>query len=122
MRKVFIIIIQIIILIVVLRTDFAKQFFGDIATYIVNGYESIIDVPERRKIRSLQDKFMRNNMALQPHQTDYVFTITESAESVAEFHQLYCVKRDKNPYIFGKNLTKLCENIVSSELLVSTGL
>jgi hypothetical protein len=119
MRKIIIIGIQVILLILFLRSSFAQHFFGGIADQLVNWYESLVEVPERSKIIKLRDRFMRNNMSLQPHQVDYVIEITDSAEKVTRFHYLYCVKEDVNPYIYGANLKKLCSDIKSSELLTS---
>jgi hypothetical protein len=117
MRKAIIIIIQILILIIFLRTSFAQHFFGGIADTLVGWYESIVEVPERSKIIVLRDKFMRNNMSLQPYQVDYVIEVTDSVEDIDKFYNLYCVLEDKNPYIFGVNLAKLCKEIKESELL-----
>lgn len=117
MRKAFIILIQIILLVLFLRSDFAQHFFGGIAVVVVDWYESVIDVPERRKIMALRDTYMRNNMALKPHQVDYVIEVTQSATSINQFYRLYCVKDDKNPYIFGANLKKFCADIQQSQLL-----
>jgi hypothetical protein len=117
MRKAIIIIIQILLLVLFLRTEFAQHFFGGAAAVVVGWYESVIEVPERRKIVTLRDRFMRNNLSLQPHQVDYVIEVTQSAESVNEFYLLYCIKDDKNPYMFGANLNKFCADISGSNLL-----
>lgn len=117
MRKAAIILIQILLIVIFLRSDFAQHFFGGIAVVVVDWYESVIEVPERRKIMALRDTFMRNNMALQSHQVDYVIEVTEKAESINEFYRLYCLGNDKNPYMFGANLNKFCADIASSDLL-----
>jgi len=117
MRKAIIIIIQIVLLFIFLRSSFAQHFFGDIADSLVTWYESFVEVPERSKIGRLRDQFMRNNMSLKPHQVDYVIEVTDTTEKINNFHQLYCIKQDKNPYIFGANLRKLCADIEKSELL-----
>jgi hypothetical protein len=117
MRKAFIIIIQIIILIIFLRSDFAQHFFGGVAETVVGWYQSLIHVPERSKIIALRDKFMRNNMVLRPHQVDYIIEVTDSSEAIDQFYLLYCVRKDKNPYIFGTNLAKFCTDIEGSDLL-----
>lgn len=117
MRKAIIIIIQLLILIIFLRTSFAQHFFGGIADTLAGWYESVVEVPERSKIIALRDKFMRNNMSLQPYQVDYVNEITDSVEDIERFYDIYCVLEDKNPYIFGVNLAKLCSDIQESELL-----
>jgi len=117
MRKAAIILIQILLIVIFLRSDFAQHFFGGVAVVVVDWYESVVEVPERRKIMALRDRFMRNNMALQSHQVDYVIEVTEKAESINEFYRLYCIKDDKNPYMFGANLKKFCADIASSDLL-----
>jgi hypothetical protein len=117
MRKAFIIFIQIVVLILFLRTEFAQHFFGGIATTIVSWYQNVVELPERSKIIVLRDKFLRNNMILRPHQVDYVIQVTDSAEEIERFHRLYCINKDKNPYIFGDTLDKLCSDIEDSELL-----
>lgn len=119
MRKALLIIGLIILLVVFLRSSFAQNFFGDAATRFSVWFGEFIEVPERRKIMNLRDQFMRNNMALKPHQVDYVIEITETPAQITKFHALYCIKKDKNPYMYGANLTKLCADIEASELLVS---
>ncbi len=122
MRKAIIIIIQIVILIIFLRSSYAQHLFGDMALRVVSWYETVVEVPERSKIIALRDRFMRNNMSLSPHQFDYVIEVTDSAEKITRFHRIYCIEKDKNPYIFGKNLTKLCLDIEASELLIQDSL
>lgn len=117
MRTKIIILIQIILLIIFLRSDYAQHFFSPITQTVSAWYHNILEVPERQKIMTLRDRFMRNNMSLQPHQVDYVFDITDSAETVIDFYALYCVKKDKNPFLYGDNLNKICKDIQRSELL-----
>lgn len=117
MRKTIIIIIQMLILIIFLRSSFAQHFFGDIADTLVEWYDSVVEVPERSKINTLRDRFMRNNLSLQPFQVDYVLGVTDSVEKIDKFYYLYCIHDDKNPYIFGDNLSKLCKEMKDSELL-----
>lgn len=119
MRKAFIILIQIILLVLFLRSSFAQHFFGGAVDQVSQWYQSFVEVPERSKIIRLRDRFMRNNMSLRPHQVDYVIEITDSSEKINHFYYLYCVKEDKNPYIYGANLKKLCSDIEKSELLVN---
>lgn len=117
MRKTIIIIIQILILIIFLRSSFAQHFFGDLADTLGEWYDNIVEVPERSKIIALRDRFMRNNMSLQPFQVDYILDVTDSVEKIDKFYDLYCIHDDKNPYVFGDNLVKLCNEIKRSELL-----
>jgi hypothetical protein len=117
MRKTVVLIIQILLLVLFLRSSFAQHFFGDAAESVLNWFKTVSTMPERQKIMTLRDTFMRNNMSLQSHQVDYVIEVTESAETVNRFYRLYCIKDDKNPYMFGANLKKFCLDIANSELL-----
>lgn len=120
MRKIVLIIIQLIVIILILRTSYAQQFFSGVTETVTGWFQTVVDVPERSKIVKLRDRFMRNNMSLKPHQTDYVIEVTDTADKVNKFYKLYCIKKDKNPYIFGANLLKLCAEIEQSELLFNT--
>lgn len=120
MRKTVVLIIQILLLVLFLRSSFAQHFFGDTVKEVISWFESVSALPERQKIMTLRDTFMRNNMSLKPHQVDYVIEVTESAETIDKFYQLYCVKDDINPYMFGPNLKKFCADIANSELLIKS--
>lgn len=79
--------------------------------------DSVFSTPERQRLMALRDDFLRNNMSLQPYQTDYIVELTEQLDSVKNFHRLYCVTGDRNPYLFGANLHRFCELIDQSGVL-----
>lgn len=74
-------------------------------------------VPDLSKLNVLREEFLHNNLSLQPHQTDYVSEITSSVEELRKYYYLYCVKDDKNPFIYGANKIKLCKQIKQSSLI-----
>lgn len=117
MRKKIIILIQLVIIIVFLQTSFAKHLFGDSVQYIKQWYSDFTHIPERNKLNRLRDTFMRNNMSLQVHQVDYIIEVSDTAEKLNTFYGLYCVRQDKNPFLYGANLAKFCADIRASELL-----
>ena len=80
-------------------------------------FDTMIEMPERSKLMKLRDDFMRNNMSLQPHQTDYVIEVTDTAQNLKQFHTLYCVRKDKNPYMYGRNLDTFCRLIEQSKVI-----
>jgi hypothetical protein len=100
-----------------LRAAITNDFFTGASNKVSGWVTAVLTVPERRLLTNLQDRFLRNNMALQPHQTDYVYEVTGSIDRVKVFYQLYCVQGDKNPYLFGNNLMKFCSDIQSSKVL-----
>lgn len=111
MWRAFVIFIEVVILVVVLRTSFVQYFLSDIQQTVSGWIESVVDIPEQQSLATLRERFFYNNMALQPHQVDYVLDITESREKLESFRQFYCVKKDKNPFIYGHNLNRLCDQI-----------
>ena len=111
MWRALVIFIEVVILVVVLRTSFVQYFLSDIQQTVTGWIEVVIDIPEQQALSSLREKYFYNNMSLQPHQMDYVLDITESKEKLESFRQFYCIKKDKNPFIYGQNLVRLCEQI-----------
>jgi hypothetical protein len=111
MWRTFVIFIEIVILVVILQTSFVQYFLSDIQATVSGWIVSVVDIPEQQALTAFRVKYFYNNMLLQPHQTDYVLDITESKEKLESFNQFYCVNQDKNPFIYGANLVRLCEQI-----------
>lgn len=88
-----------------------QYFLSDIQDTVTVWIGSVVEIPEQKELSSLKERFFRNNMSLQPHQTDYVLDITENLEKLDAFNQSYCIKKDKNPFIYGPNLERLCDEI-----------
>lgn len=115
MWRTFVIFIEVLILVVVLRTTFVQYFLSDIQQTVSGWIESVVDIPEQQALSVLRERFFYNNMLLQPHQTDYVLDITESRKKLEAFRQFYCIKKDKNPFIYGHNLIRLCDQIENTK-------
>ena len=96
-------------------TSFVQYFLSDIQQTVSGWIESVVDIPEQQSLSALRERFFYNNMSLQPHQTDYVLDITESREKLEAFRQFYCIKKDKNPFIYGHNLIRLCDQIENTK-------
>ncbi|MFC3121211.1 hypothetical protein [Agaribacter flavus] len=112
-----VVIVQILLIIWLLQTKWVQDMFSSVQLTLSDWVASVLTVPDRQKIASLRDSYMRNNMALQPHQTDYVFEVTDTIEGIQKFHTLYCKDGDKNPYLYGNNLRKFCSKIEESGIL-----
>jgi hypothetical protein len=111
MWRTFVIFIEIVVLVVILRTSFVQYFLTDIQQTVSGWIESVVDIPEQQALGTLRERFFYNNMLLQPHQTDYVIEITQSKEKLESFNEFYCIIKDKNPFIYGLNLVRLCDQI-----------
>jgi len=116
-RRYALIVVGVIAVFLLVRAAITSDFFTGVNNKVSGWVSAVLNVPERRLLTNLQDRFLRNNMSLQPHQTDYVYQITGSADSVKVFYQLYCIQGDKNPYLFGNNLMKFCSDIQMSKVL-----
>jgi len=112
-------IIGVILIVALFRTTAVQNIFGGASSTVSGWVTAILNAPDRARLMALQDKFLRNNMSLKPHQTDYVYEITGSIDKVRTFYRLYCVDKDKNPYLFGNNLMKFCSDIEQSDVLIT---
>jgi hypothetical protein len=101
----------------ILQTSPSRAFFGGISATVSGWVSSLANAPDERKLKSLQERFLINNMSLKPHQTDYVYEVTSSIASVRRYHSMYCLTDDKNPYLFGNNRMKFCADIAQSDIL-----
>ncbi|MBF7071907.1 hypothetical protein ISG33_00655 [Glaciecola sp. MH2013] len=111
MWRTFVIIIEIAILIIVLRTSFVQYFLSDIQQTVSGWIEAVVEIPEQQTLANLREKFFYNNMSLQSHQTDYIIGVTSSKEELLDFKKRYCDGNDKNPFIYGTNLRRFCHHI-----------
>lgn len=111
--------IIVVLMVLALLSGNVRSSVSGAAGEVKNFFSAVINSPERSQLNDLQVRFLRNNMALQPHQTDYVYQVTDSFENVRTFYQMYCIDDDKNPYLFGNNLAKFCSDIVESKFMTN---
>jgi hypothetical protein len=109
--------VGVVLVVLLVRSGPVQNIVGGISNATGGWFSALVDAPERSRLIALQDRFLRNNMSLQPHQTDYIFEVTDSIDELRKFHSLYCVKGDKNPYLFGNNLMKFCSDIQQTDIL-----
>lgn len=109
--------VGIIVLILLIRSGLKNDVFTGAQNKVSGWVSYVASASERRSLNALQDRFLRNNMALQPHQTDYVYKVTQSVDSVRTFNALYCENDDVNPYLYGNSLMKFCSDISASRIL-----
>ena len=110
--------IIIICLIAIFSIDhLASDDGGGVVNTIIGWKQAMFDAPETLMLSSLRDEFLHNNMSLLPHQTDYVVELTQKHQEVMDFHKLYCIGDDKNPYLYGSDLKQFCSLIQQSGIL-----
>ncbi len=112
------VLILIVFLIAIFSIDhLASDDDDSVFNTIIEWKQAFFEAPETMMLSSLRDDFLHNNMSLLPHQTDYIVELTQKHQDVLDFHKLYCVGGDKNPYLFGADLDKFCGLIQTSGVL-----
>ncbi|MFC4700437.1 hypothetical protein ACFO4O_09730 [Glaciecola siphonariae] len=110
-------VLGVLLIIVALRMTYVQTFVGGAGETFSGWVDILMGAPERARLVKLQNAFLRNNMSLKPHQTDYVYEVTSSIDKVRLFYSRYCLADDKNPYLFGNNLMKFCSDINQTGVL-----
>lgn len=114
-----IILVEIVVLVVVLRSSFVQYLFSDIQKDISNWLIELSELPDKAELSALRGKVEPNIQAMKGFQKDYLNGVMDNRDSVNHFYQLYCVKGDKNPYIYGATLRYFCNEIQATKLLNS---
>jgi HEAT repeat protein len=117
MKKKLIILVEIVVLIVFLRSEFAAYFIEDIRVAITNKIDAISNLPEKRELSQLKETLDNQLSDLNEAQTGYLIDITSTNDKLKRFYYLYCVNKDINPYLFAENLTYTCTQINRSGIL-----
>ena len=117
MFRFFIIVAEIIILIIVLRSSFVQYLFEDIQNSVSDWLVSVATLPEREELRSLKDKINIRLSPLKPYQQNYVEQITADSASVKRFYHTYCENDDINPNFTGTKRAQLCLIIKQSPVM-----
>lgn len=117
MARTFIVFIEIALLVMVLRTSVVQYFFLDVQDSLSNWLIEVSQIAEKRELSELRENFSSNVSNFTEYQHEYIQDITANKASLSRFHQFYCVKKDKNPFVYGTNLQTLCTEIQRTHLL-----
>ncbi|WP_416306663.1 hypothetical protein [Neptunicella sp. SCSIO 80796] len=111
MKKTFIIIIEIALLYLLLRSSFVQYLLSDMHRTLSDWMTEISQVQDRQTLDQLRGSMSMETRQFNEQQLDYFNKITYSTEQVLRFENLYCIKKDKNPFIYGPTLTHFCGEI-----------
>ncbi|GGO66487.1 hypothetical protein [Bowmanella pacifica] len=111
MKRTFIIILEIALLVVVLRSSFVQYWLGDIQESLSNWMTEIAQTAERQELAALRDRVRPNIAAMNDYQKDYVMDMLSSRTKMEHFQLYYCINKDKNPFVYGATLLYLCSEI-----------
>lgn len=117
MFRSFVVIAEIIVLTIVLRSSFVQYLFADAQNTVSNWLVAIAEIPDQAELAKLNERVTPNFTAMRPYQKDYLDGVMQSRSGVNHFYELYCIKGDKNPYISGASLRYFCTSIQQTQLL-----
>ena len=116
MFRFFVIAVEIILLVIILRSSVVQYFFSDIHQSLSDWMLEMSLVAEKQELKSLRDEISPITSNMKDYQRDYVEEVTSEKLRLKMFHQQYCVNGDKNPYVYGASLTSICRAIERSQL------
>lgn len=111
MKRTFIVILEIALLVVILRSSFVQYWLGDMQDSLSDWMTEIASMAERQKLNELQERVRPHISAMNDYQKDYVMDVLSSRTKLEHFQRYYCIEQDKNPYVYGATLLYLCSEI-----------
>ncbi len=117
MLRTFIIILEIVLLVMVLRSSFVQYFLSDVQTSLSDWMTELSLVAETQELDALKESIYPHLMDVREYQKDYLNEILSEKSKLMSFHKKYCIAGDKNPYVFGANLNLICTAINRTKLI-----
>lgn len=111
MKKTIIVLIEIAILLVVLRSSFAQYVLQDMQRTVSGWFSYVAQTQERNQLEAVRNVLLQGPNELNEHQRAYLHKITADQEALRHFYGLYCRTDDINPYIYGAARFTLCRKI-----------
>lgn len=117
MKRGFILFLEIMVLVIFLRSSFAQYFLNDIQQTVGNWFYEISTYQDRHALSGLREGIEPFTSDMSEQQRNYLNEVTESRENLQRFNTMYCVGNDKNPFVYGTTLRVLCGQIQQSSLM-----
>ncbi|WP_100656184.1 hypothetical protein [Alteromonas flava] len=117
MFKAFIVFIEVVLLVTVLRTPFMQYWLGDMQDTATEWMTVIAEIPDKQEISQLYDNIQPAVGGMTEKQREYLDEVMRNRQSVEHFHRQYCVNGDMNPFIYGTSLRVVCREMTQSALL-----
>lgn len=117
MFRALIVVLEVAVLIMLLRTSFVQYWLSDIQMTVSGWITAVAEIPEQTELARLKDRINPHVTSMSESQRQYLDTILENRASLQQFNRLYCIKGDLNPYIYGETLRAICNAARQSSLL-----
>ncbi|WP_088329480.1 hypothetical protein [Lacimicrobium sp. SS2-24] len=111
MKRNIILLLEIALLLVILRSSFAQYLLADMQHSLSDWITHIAQMGERQKLSELQERIDPMIANMSEYQRDYIFEITSNRSQLESFERHYCLNDDKNPYVYGNTRIYLCSEI-----------
>ena len=111
MKRTIVLILEIALLVVVLRSAFVQYWLSDIQNDLSDWMTDLATMAEREALGDLQERIRPFIANLSDYQREYVMDMTSSRSKLEHFQRYYCIEKDKNPYVYGATLIYLCSEI-----------
>ncbi|MCV2884780.1 hypothetical protein OE749_08730 [Aestuariibacter sp. AA17] len=117
MWKSFVILVEILIFVWLIRSPFVQYLFGDIHDSVSNWMIEVSEIGEKKMLSSLEGAIYVGLPNLKGYQKRYFSEVLSSTESVNKFYKHYCIGGDINPNIQGAELRYVCTQMSQSDVL-----
>ena len=117
MKRWFVIVLEILVLIALLQSSFVQYLLADIQLEVTEWFLTMEKYEENKALEELRSSTRIAFSGLNQGQQQYLDDITTNRDNLHRFHKLYCIDGDKNPYIYGTMLRYFCNEINESRVL-----
>lgn len=116
----FIIFIEIVLLVMILRSSFVQYMLSDVQAVVGDWFSDLSEAPSREMLASLKDEVAPMLVHLNDTQRSYILEgVISSSESVNQFYSYYCISDNLNPFLKPPQRYQLCVYLRGSLLLDS---
>ena len=114
----FVVFIEIVLLVLFLRTAYVQYFLKDIQAEVSEWIAYLNDIPKNNMLDDLREQAAPWLDTLGETQATYVNSqVLTSAASINRFYDHYCVKDDINPFLDAYQRRQFCHYLEDSPLL-----
>lgn len=117
MYRWIVIISEITVLVMLLRSTFAQYLLSDVQLTVSGWIEEVATIPEKTELNRLNQAMTGQVETMRPFQQEYLSDVMRNKASIRHFHKYYCQNDDKNPFVNGASLHFFCTKIEDTELL-----
>jgi len=114
----FVVFIEIVLLVMLLRTAYVQYLLEDIQAEVSEWIAYLHDIPENNMLDDLRERAAPWLDTLGETQAAYVSSqVLTSSASINRFYEHYCVTNDINPFLNAYQRREFCHYLEDSPLL-----